>query len=127
MQTLELELSDFTRRAGSLLVAHSTTCLSRGLEPGESVLARDGAHTFYLATVRDISFDLTDTFYRLELGAPMDAATALDAQHAALVADAHDASGRVDIPELLGLLRAARPLAPEPQPALPDVARRTGH
>lgn len=77
MQALELELSEFTRRVGSLSVAHSTTALRRGLEPGESVLVRDGARGFYVATVRDISFGLTDTHYRLELGAPMDAATAL--------------------------------------------------
>jgi hypothetical protein len=126
VQTLELELSEFTRRAGSLLVAHTTTSLSRGLEPGESVLVRDGARGFYIATVRDISFDLTETHYRLELGAPMDAAEVLGARRDALVSDARDAHSRVDIPELLALLRAARPLAPEPRPALPDIARRTG-
>jgi hypothetical protein len=126
VQLLELELSEFTRRVGSLLVAHTATSLSRGLEPGEAVLARDRDQTFYLATVRDISFDLTDTYYRLELGAPMDAVTALSAQRDALAADAHDTRTRIDIPELLALLRAARPLAPEPQPALPDIAQRTG-
>ena len=98
----------------------------RGLEPGESVLVRDGARGFYIATVRDISFDLTETHYRLELGAPMDAAEVLGARRDALVSDARDAHSRVDIPELLALLRAARPLAPEPRPALPDIARRTG-
>lgn len=125
MQTLELELSEFTRRAGSLLVSHTTTSLSRGLEPGESVLVRDG-QAFYLATVHDISFDLTDTHYRLELGAPMDAAEVVAVRREALVADAGDTPSRVDIPELLALLRAARPLAPARRPALPHVARRTG-
>lgn len=125
MQTLELELSEFTRRAGSVLVSHTGASLSRGLEPGESVLVRDGSHTFYLATVSDIGFDLTDTHYRLELGAPMDAAEIVT-QHEALAADGNGTHSRVDIPELLALLRAARPLAPEARPALPHVARRTG-
>jgi hypothetical protein len=126
VHTLELELSEFTRRVGSLLVAHTATALPRGLEPGESVLVRDGARAFYIATVRDISFELTDTHYRLELGAPMDATQVLAARRDALVADARDSHSRVDIPELLALLRAARPLAPEPRPARADVAKRIG-
>lgn len=110
METLQLELSEFTRRAGSLLVAHSATSLGRGLEPGETLLVRDGERDIRFATVRDISFDLTDTQYRLELGAVLDAATA-----EALRRDtAAGTPARVDLPELLALLRAARTLASRP-------------
>lgn len=126
MQTLELELSEFTRRAGSLLVAHTTTSLSRGLEPGEPVLVRDGDRACYLATVHDVSFELTDTHYRLELGAPLDAGVALAVQRDARDADRHDTRSRVDIADLLALLRAARQVAPQPQPALPATAEQIG-
>ncbi len=68
MERLELELNAFSRRARSVEVAHTSTALGRGLEPGERVLVRDGEEHL-IATVRDISFDLTDTHYRLELGA----------------------------------------------------------
>ncbi|WP_300677795.1 hypothetical protein [Nocardioides sp.] len=67
METLELTISAFTRRTRSLLVRHTQTPLTRGLEPGERVEVRDGA-TRWTATVRDIDFELTDTLYRLELG-----------------------------------------------------------
>jgi hypothetical protein len=105
---LDLELSDFTRRAGSMLVAHSATALTRGLEPGEKVLVRDrGQH--WRATVRDVSFDLTDTHYRLELGAAVDA----DEAGLLLASPCTDPTSAVDTADVLDLLRRARALIAE--------------
>jgi hypothetical protein len=72
VQRVDLQLSEFSRRAGSVLVAHSSIGVQRGLEPGETVLVLDGTQRHWLATVRDISFDLTETFYRLELDEELD-------------------------------------------------------
>lgn len=92
METLELTLSEFTRRSRSVLVAHSATSLTRGLEPGETVVVRDG-ETHLTAGVADISFDLTDTYYRLELGREL---------------SAHETGTvSVDAAELVALLREA--------------------
>lgn|GEM_PF-6298846 len=122
METLDLRLSEFTRRAGSLSVAHSDTTLSRGLEAGEAVLVRDGLGGGRLvATVRDISFDLTDTHYRLELGATLTGAEA-DIL-ASEPAPGAPASAEVDLGEVLALLRRARELAVE-RSYLADAARR---
>jgi hypothetical protein len=94
-----------------MLVAHSATALTRGLEPGEKVLVRDGGQ-HWRATVRDISFDLTDTHYRLELGA------AVDADEAGLLlaspcTDPAGTAGTVDTADVLDLLRRARALIAE--------------
>lgn len=110
MQRVDLELSDFTRRAGSVLVAHSTTALDRGLEPGEQLLVRDGEGRHLLATVRDISFELTDTHYRLELGAPV-APAEVDLLLAGTART--DAGEAVDLGDVLALLQHARSLAAE--------------
>lgn len=104
MERLDLDLNEFTRRAASVQVAHSETALARGLEPGERVLVQDGERHL-LATVRDISFDLTDTHYRLELGASV----ALD--DVGLLLDEAPASGPMGLDDVLGLLRDARQLA----------------
>lgn len=96
METLQLALSEFTRRSRSVLVAHRSTTLERGLEPGETVLIQDG-ETIRVAAVADISFDLTDTHYRLELGGEL---TGAGSRHA------------VDTLEVVALLREARRLHP---------------
>lgn len=106
MERLDLELSAFTRRAGSVLVAHSDTMLTRGLEPGERVLVRDRGVGCRTATVRDISFDLTDTHYRLELGAEVSAEEA-----ALLAAESHASAEAIDLGDVLALLHEARALA----------------
>ncbi|UMG92938.1 hypothetical protein [Nocardioides sp. TF02-7] len=72
MEKIELELTAFTLRAGSVAVSHVGQRLTRGLEPGELVLLRDvrtGRH--HTAAVADISFEVADTVYRLEVGAPI--------------------------------------------------------
>jgi len=88
-------------------VAHSSTTLERGLEPGERVLVRHG-EGHLMAFVRDISFDLTDTHYRLELGFPVSASDA-----DMLLAEALG-SGPVRLGDVLGLLRDAPREAPRP-------------
>lgn len=102
METLQLALSEFTKRSRSVLVAHGATTLDRGLEPGETVLIRDG-ESLRAATVADVTFELTDTHYRLELGRELDAA-----ESAALAGAARSASPAVDTLELVALLREAR-------------------
>jgi len=67
METLELALTEFSRRSGSVLVSHRATRLARGLEPGERVLV-DDAGEVRTAVVADLDFDLDDTRYRLVLG-----------------------------------------------------------
>ena len=67
MELIVTEISEFTRRSRSLVVAHGDTDLARGLEYGERVLVRDGSE-YRTAVVVDIDFDLTDTHYRLVLG-----------------------------------------------------------
>lgn len=113
MQRVDLEISAFTRRAGSVLVSHTATGLDRGLEPGERLLVRDRDGSHLMATVRDISFDLTDTLYRLELGAAVDAdETALLLSEAPLTEEAA-AAGAVDLTDVLALLQGARGLGAE--------------
>jgi hypothetical protein len=67
MELIVTELSEFTRRSRSLVVAHGSTDLQRGLEYGERVLVRSGEE-YRTAVVVDIDFDLHDTHYRLVLG-----------------------------------------------------------
>lgn len=67
MELIVTELSEFTRRSRSLVLAHGATELDRGLEYGERVLIRSGAE-YRTAVVVDIDFDLHDTHYRLVLG-----------------------------------------------------------
>jgi len=104
VERLDLAVTAFSRRAGSVQLAHSATTLTRGLEPGERVLVRDGEEHL-IATVRDISFDLTDTHYRLELGATV-ARDDVD-----LLLAEKTATGPMDLGDVLGLLREARELA----------------
>jgi hypothetical protein len=67
MELIVSELSEFTRRSRSLVVAHGATDLTRGLEYGERILVRSNGE-YRTAVVVDIDFDLTDTNYRLVLG-----------------------------------------------------------
>ena len=109
MERVDLELGEFTHRAGSVLVAHSGTGLGRGLEPDEKVLVRDdGRH--WVATVRDISFDLTDTHYRLELGAEVDP---IEARLLLSEGPRTGGSPAVALSDVLDLLREAHALGAE--------------
>lgn len=105
METLNVSVSPFSRRTRSLVVHHTATELTRGLEPDEQVELRDGS-TRWIATVCDIDFELADTVYRLELGP-------------ASSTDAMVSSGSAPSAEMLSLLRD---LAAES----PLVSRRNG-
>lgn len=68
MERINLALGAFSQRARSLVVRHTQTGLTRGLERGEQVEVSDGSSS-WIATVADIDFELADTVYRLELPA----------------------------------------------------------
>ncbi len=75
MELIEIELSEFSRRSRSVVVTHSSTELSRGLEYGERVLIL-GSDGYRVAVVADIDFEMADTTYRLVLGARVSEETA---------------------------------------------------
>ena len=77
MELIDIELSEFTRRSRSVVLAHNEAGLSRGLEYGERVLLHSGDE-YRTAVVADIDFDLTDTHYRLILGGRVPAELALE-------------------------------------------------
>lgn len=68
-----MELIDVTALVGgpderTIVVAHSSTTLDRGLDRGEAVVVRVEDGEFHVARVRDIDFEPEDTVYTLELG-----------------------------------------------------------
>lgn len=67
VELVDVALSDVSRRSRTLQVSHEAAGLRRGLDPGESLLVRDG-EDFYSAEVADIEFELDDTVYTLTLG-----------------------------------------------------------
>ncbi|MDF9717761.1 hypothetical protein INN71_17675 [Nocardioides sp. ChNu-153] len=70
METIDIVLSPFARRARSVVLAHGATRLTRGLEPGETVVLRDEQGELHTAHVADLDFDLEETYYRLALDGP---------------------------------------------------------
>ncbi len=68
MELVDVTLTDFTRRSRSVVVAHSDTALTRGLNCGESLLVRVDGSEYRTAVVVDIMFQADDTEYRLVLG-----------------------------------------------------------
>lgn len=100
MELIVTEISEFTRRSRSLMVAHGDSGLTRGLEYGERVLVlSDGEYR--TAVVVDIDFDLDDTHYRLVLGGRVPADLAEDT----LVGEiAPSVSGRVSVHDVADLL-----------------------
>jgi hypothetical protein len=77
VELIDIELSEFTRRSRSVVLAHSASALERGLEYGERVLLHTGTE-YRTAVVADIDFDLEDTHYRLILGGVVPAELALE-------------------------------------------------
>ncbi|GAB3761110.1 hypothetical protein FB382_003283 [Nocardioides ginsengisegetis] len=57
------------REDDTVVVAHSATSLTRGLEFGEAVVLRTAEGEHWTAKVRDIGFEVDDTVYTLDLGA----------------------------------------------------------
>ena len=77
MELIDIELSEFTRRSRSVVIAHGSAGLTRGLEYGERVLLRTGGE-YRSAVVADIDFELEETHYRLVLGGRVPAHLALE-------------------------------------------------
>ena len=100
--------SEITRatRDRLVVVAHSHTGLTRGLDHGEAVIlvAQDGEH--HVARVIDIDFEPDDTIYTIELGGriPFDLARE---RAAGLDPDEHDLSLQQIVDLLHGLRRHA--------------------
>lgn len=74
-----IEVAEMLRGRGerTLVVAHSSTSLARGLDHDECVVLRDGEGEHFAARVVAIDFELDDTVYTLEVDArlPEDLAT----------------------------------------------------
>jgi len=103
MELIVTELSEFTRRSRSLVVAHGETSLARGLEYGERVLVKaDGEYR--TAVVADIDFDLTDTHYRLILGGRVPADLAEETLVGEIDPSASSVSGRVSVHDIADML-----------------------
>lgn len=99
MELIDVELSEFTRRSRSVVVAHGATGLERGLEYGERVLLHTGDE-FRTAVVADIDFDLEDTHYRLVLGGRVPA----DLAQERLEGTPNPVSGRVSVHDIADML-----------------------
>jgi hypothetical protein len=95
-----------------VLVAHSQTGLRRGLDFGEPVILRveDGEH--HVARVTDITFELEDTVYTLELGGRVPAELARE-RAAGLDPAKHDLPLHEIVDLLHGLRRQVTLLSPE--------------
>lgn len=65
---VDVTLTEFTRRSRSVVVAHSDTGLTRGLNRGDSLLVRVDGEEYRTGVVVDIEFLPDDTVYRLILG-----------------------------------------------------------
>jgi len=78
MEIIELDAAVRVRGERTLVVGHSSTKLTRGLEPRESVVLHtvDGDH--YAAQVRGIEFELDDTIYTFDVGARLPEHLALE-------------------------------------------------
>jgi len=98
MELIDMELSEFTRRSRSVVVAHRTAGLDRGLEYGERVLLHTGDE-YRTAVVVDIDFDLEDTHYRMVLGGCVPAELALEKAESA-----SSVSGRVSVHDISDML-----------------------
>jgi hypothetical protein len=106
METIEVELSDFTLRARSMLVSHVATSLARGLEPGEHVLLHDRARGHFSASVADVGFEPADTLYRIRIGVRLTDEEAGERRRRE-TASAVDGLTKQDVLDLLGELRSA--------------------
>ena len=99
MELIDIELSEFTRRSRSVVVAHGAAGLERGLEYGERVLLHTGDE-YRTAVVANIDFDLEDTHYRLILGGRVPAELAQER----LEGNPAPVSGRVSVHDIADML-----------------------
>lgn len=99
MELIDIELTEFTRRSRSVVLAHRDSGLQRGLEYGERVLLQTGEE-YRTAVVADIDFDLEDTHYRLVLGGRVPAELAREK----VAGTAPAVSGRVSVHDIADML-----------------------
>jgi hypothetical protein len=99
VELIDIELSEFTRRSRSVVLAHREAGLDRGLEYGERVLLHTGDE-YRTAVVADIDFTLDDTQYRLVLGGRVPAEIALERAGRS----SSTVSGRVSVHDVADML-----------------------
>lgn len=99
MELIDIELTEFTRRSRSVVLAHRDSGLRRGLEYGERVLLQTGDE-YRTAVVADIDFDLEDTHYRLVLGGRVPAELAQEK----IAGTSAAVSGRVSVHDIADML-----------------------
>ena len=106
-----IELNSPARVSGEhvLVISHSSTALTRGLNHGEAVVLQTDHGELYAAEVIDIGFWPEDTVYTLSLGARLPENLARE-RIAGLDAEKHDLALH-EIVDLLGEL--ARPQHPD--------------
>ena len=106
MEIIELDESVQVRGERVLVVGHSLTGLTRGLDPKEPVVLRTSDADHYAAQVRSIEFELDDTIYTFEVGARLPEDLALE-RIGGLDPKRHDLSMH-ELVDLLGELRNQR-------------------
>jgi hypothetical protein len=106
MEIVELDESVQLRGERVLVVGHSLTGLTRGLDPKEPVVLRTSDADHYAARVRSIEFELEDTIYTFEVGARLPEDLALE-RISGLDPKRHDLSMH-EMVDLLGELRNQR-------------------
>ena len=111
-----MELVDVNESVGmavdrTLVVAHSATTLTRGLDLGEAVVLRTADGEQHAARVSDIVFELEDTVYTFDVGARLPEHLARE-RIAGLDPEAHDLAMH-ELVDLLGEM--ARPESSEPE------------
>jgi hypothetical protein len=103
MEIIELDGAVRVRGERTLVVGHSLTGLTRGLEPRESVVLHTADGDYYAAQLRGIEFELEDTVYTFAVGARLPENLALE-RVAGLDPAVHDLSLH-QLVDLLGELR----------------------
>ncbi|MFC7496442.1 MULTISPECIES: hypothetical protein [unclassified Nocardioides] len=104
MEIIELDGAVDVRGERALVVGHSLTGLTRGLEPRESVVLLTHDGDYYAAQLRGIEFELDDTIYTFAVGARLPENLALERVQG-LDPTKHDLSLH-ELVDLLGELRA---------------------
>lgn len=124
MQSVEVELSDFSLRRRSVRISHVAADLLRGLEPGEQLVLHDRAHGYFTGHVADLDFEPADTVYRVEIGVRLTEHEALERMRGTL-ASGEGQITRQDLVDLLGQLRGTLAARPAQQPSA-AASRRSG-
>lgn len=106
MELIGIEMSDFTRRARSILLNHADLALDIMLDEGERVVLWDSiSGDYHSGTVVDVHLDGTAVQYRMEVGIRLPEELALDR-----ITGMRSSSTRLsnqDIVDLLEQLRTA--------------------